>query len=107
LKPTRDKRDKPDLVAPGQQIEAAKGGTSNGVRPDSGTSMAAPHVTGAIALLFSKREKQRFTKPGWERINAAQIRAAITQVTQNFNGNYIPGMGFGLLDVEALLAEFP
>ena len=104
--PTRDERDKPDLVAPGEQIEAAKGGTSNGAISKSGTSMAAPHVTGAIALLLSQREKQRFTRPGWEQINAAQIRAAITQVTQNFNGNHTPGTGFGLLDVEALLAEF-
>ena len=104
--PTRDQRQKPDLVAPGQQINAAKGGTANGVRPESGTSMAAPHVTGAIALLFSHWEKQKSSKPAWEQINAAQIRAAISQVTQNFNGSWTEGRGFGALDAEALLAEF-
>jgi endonuclease G len=105
--PTRDEREKPELVAPGQSITAAKGGTANDVRPESGTSMAAPHVTGAIALLFSHWGKKNATVPNWEQLNTAQIRAAISQVTQNFSGRWTPGMGYGVLDVEALLAEFP
>lgn len=100
--PTRDQRHKPDVAAPGDGITAAKGGTSNGVRTDAGTSMAAPHVTGAIAIALSHCAKQ-----GQARIpNAAQIRAALSQVAQNFNGNHNPGMGFGVLDVEALLGAF-
>lgn len=51
--PTRDLRDKPDLAAPGEGIYAASANTSDDVDAKDGTSMAAPHVAGAIALLFS------------------------------------------------------
>ena len=71
--PTGDGRVKPDLVAPGERItscgagrrlEQAKAGT--GVpssdlaayyMEDSGTSMAAPHVSGAIAAFLSIRRE--------------------------------------------------
>ena len=51
--PTADGRAKPDLVAPGERIvSCALGG---GFREDSGTSMAAPHVSGAAAAFLSVR----------------------------------------------------
>jgi subtilisin family serine protease len=100
--PTRDQRDKPDVVAPGKDIVAANAGTKTGVRPDSGTSMAAPHVTGAIALLFSHLAKQ----PGARLPNVAQVRAALTQHAQNFNGRFTPGHGYGVIDVAAFLKAF-
>jgi subtilisin family serine protease len=66
--PTLDGRLKPDLVAPGERItSAAVGALRAGVAPlecdpgaatyieDSGTSMAAPHVSGAIAAFLSVR----------------------------------------------------
>ena len=67
--PTGDGRLKPDLVAPGEKVLSCAAGSSrdeieeklddgdNGVdyRQESGTSMAAPHVSGAIAAFLSAR----------------------------------------------------
>ena len=68
--PTGDGRRKPDMVAPGERITScAAGGNLAAVVPgppdpstavyveDSGTSMAAPHVSGAIAALLSVRRE--------------------------------------------------
>jgi subtilisin family serine protease len=69
--PTLDGRLKPDLVAPGEHItSAATGALIAGIGPlesndpdiaryveDSGTSMAAPHVSGAIAAFLSVRDE--------------------------------------------------
>lgn len=99
--PTRDRRQKPEVVAPGVDVIGADARTGAGCRPDSGTSMAAPHVTGAIALLFSHLSKQGSTLP-----NAAQIRAALTQQTQNFSGRFTPSGGYGVIDVQALFSAF-
>ncbi|HEX6013503.1 MAG TPA: S8 family serine peptidase, partial [Geminicoccaceae bacterium] len=68
--PTGDGRMKPDLVAPGEKIlscdssrktsaerEAEGPSTVARYREDSGTSMAAPHVSGAIAAFLSIRRE--------------------------------------------------
>lgn len=68
--PTGDGRMKPDLVAPGEKIlscastQAAGSATDATAaaavaryREDSGTSMAAPHVSGAIAAFLSIRRE--------------------------------------------------
>ena len=69
--PTLDGRPKPDLVAPGERItSAATGALIAGITclqsdvpgiaryiEDSGTSMAAPHVSGAIAAFLSVRDE--------------------------------------------------
>lgn len=67
--PTGDGRLKPDLVAPGERITSCAAGkklVSNGGEiedgvpayvDDSGTSMAAPHVSGAIAAFLSIRRE--------------------------------------------------
>jgi len=57
--PTGDGRYKPDLVAPGERIRSLgleEDGHRDGVEM-SGTSMAAPHVSGAIALLLSAKKE--------------------------------------------------
>lgn len=67
--PTGDGRQKPDLVAPGERITSCAAGTrlpaaDQTADPiiaayveDSGTSMAAPHVSGAAAALLSVRRE--------------------------------------------------
>jgi subtilisin family serine protease len=72
--PTLDGRSKPDVVAPGERItSAATGGLVAGVpvlapkagdpkqlaryREDSGTSMSAAHVSGAVAAFLSARNE--------------------------------------------------
>jgi subtilisin family serine protease len=53
--PTGDGRDKPDLVAPGEKIRAPVPGPRTEVM--DGTSMAAPHVSGAAAQLMGRHRE--------------------------------------------------
>jgi len=53
--PTGDGRNKPDLVAPGEKITAPVTGQAKG-RKD-GTSIAAPHVSGAAAMLMARHKE--------------------------------------------------
>jgi subtilisin family serine protease len=97
---TRKDGPKPDICAPGIDITAAAAGgsTPDAARPDSGTSMAAPHVTGALALVLSRRHK---SNPA-EQFNAQQLRQAVIRTAGNRAGFHHEGFGWGLLDVEAL-----
>jgi subtilisin family serine protease len=58
--PTSDGRCKPDVVAPGERIASVNArfkGQSRLYRVESGTSMAAPHVSGLIAAFLSVRRE--------------------------------------------------
>lgn len=66
--PTGDGRLKPDVVAPGEKIISCQSGNANPAnagsppnaafyKEDSGTSMAAPHVSGVIAAFLSVRRE--------------------------------------------------
>lgn len=62
--PTADGRVKPDVVAPGERIRSAnarfrKTDSSSLYREESGTSMAAPHVSGLLAAFLSVRREYR------------------------------------------------
>ena len=91
---------KPELVAPGSNVRSAVPGTGYGYK--SGTSMAGPHVAGAIALLWSGRAAIARDVPWTE----ALLRATAQQVTvATLCGDDQAGVwpnnvaGFGLLDV--------
>jgi subtilisin family serine protease len=80
---------KPDLVAPGVEIGSTWPGDQ--YQDDSGTSMAAPHVAGAAALL-------REAHPDW---TAQQVAAALTGGAKTLRGYDAVTQGAGRLDVAA------
>ncbi len=71
---------KPDISAPGSAIEAASVGTGNEAVALSGTSMAAPHVSGVATLL-------RQLHPSW---SPAQIKGVLmNQANRNLKDNLL------------------
>jgi serine protease AprX len=94
--PTMDGRTKPDVVAPGVTITAAKQGTAAGYATFSGTSMATPFTAGTIALALQ-------AQPAW---TPAQVRSAVEGTAQDRGpaGKDVD-WGAGLLDAYALAAE--
>lgn len=102
LGPTRDGRNKPDISAPGTNVVAARSGTSDEAFADNGTSMAAPFVTGAVALLLSRAVANKMDPL----LSSAQICPVLQEQTRNRNTLWNPAQGFGVIDVAALLAAF-
>ena len=51
----KDRSIAPSVSAPGTDVESAYPSSDNGVAYMTGTSMAAPHVTGLIAIMLQKR----------------------------------------------------
>jgi subtilisin family serine protease len=78
------------LVAPGERIASTLPGGGYGY--GSGTSMATPHVTGAVALL-------RTLRPG---LTPDEVFAGLTQTARPLDGGgRSPASGYGLLQVGA------
>jgi len=91
-------RPKPDLTAPGVGVRSSVRGGAYGTA--SGTSMAAPHVAGAIALLWSARPFLRGQVARTEEIlnlSAVPVTAADCAGAAAPNNVY----GHGRLDVRA------
>ena len=98
--PTRDKRNKPEVIAPGTDIIAAKGFSS---ADDSwismtGTSMASPYVCGIAAWMLSLDKS----------LTASQIQGIIIRTSSPLPGNdykWRDDCGFGFINPEACLKE--
>lgn len=100
---TRDGRAKPDLASPGLDIVAAgANGATTATVQMTGTSMAAPHVTGSVALVLSKRHKSVTAA----QVNTVQIRTALHRTCQGFNARHNSELGFGVLDTLAFFEWF-
>jgi len=102
--PARDGREKPEVAAPGTGIIAAHalGGRPNGTGGNwpirvakSGTSMAAPHVSGVCALMLEQDPT----------LSAVQIRAMLITAASPSMGilAFDPAWGCGRLDADAAI----
>jgi subtilisin family serine protease len=79
---------KPNITAPGVSIFSAGMGTGIGALNDSGTSMAAPHVTGEAALV-----KQ--AHPDWRKVKYWVAAIENTADPSKVNGYAMRGAGTG------------
>lgn len=97
---------KPDIAAPGTGIRTAANPT--GYRTGfSGTSASAPHVAGALALLWSGRPDLVGNVPASRALlESTAVRLTSVQDCGRFPGSAVPNavFGYGRLDVAAALA---
>lgn len=114
--PTRDGRHKPEITAPGVAISAPAASVVKAIAGScacacscccaccfdhymdmQGTSMAAPHVAGVIALLFEKNPE----------LDVMEIRDILAQSARAPSSPRLDEWGAGLVDAEAALALVP
>ena len=95
--PTDDGRVKPDITAPGVDIMAPEANTGTGYIEHSGTSMATPHVAGAVALLLQSNPT----------LDPAQVKYILTRTTQvdYYSGTPDNIEGYGYIDIAAAIAN--
>ena len=100
--PTRDGRAKPDIYAPGVGIVAARSAPDqDDYRGDpyltskSGTSMASPHVAGAVAVLYEAAGRP---------LTADEVKRILVDTARPMDGGR-DRAGPGLLDLRAAVAR--
>ncbi len=95
-------RPKPDIAAPGDNVISSLPGNTYG--PESGTSMAGPHVAGVVALMWSANPKLIG--------DIARTEQILRQTAQAYHGTQQPGCfsetngvsnayGYGIVDAYA------
>jgi subtilisin family serine protease len=108
LGPTRDGRKQPIIAAVGEDVTFARAGAPDGTSSNwRGTSFAAAKVTGAIALLLSARKKWCEENPSlnFEQFNATEIKEILIEMTSDSTETWNPAIGYGVLDIEKLIAN--
>jgi subtilisin family serine protease len=93
-------RIKPDISAPGSNVRSASNVSDNSYTFGIGTSMAAPHIAGAMALLWSAIPRlQNQIDPSRAALNNAAVHIASTQcgAAGPPNNNF----GWGRIDIFA------
>ncbi|WP_376956556.1 S8 family peptidase [Azospirillum sp. A26] len=101
--PTRDGRQKPDLSAPGHRVKAAWSRTVTGVVEKYGTSMAAPAVTGLIALIYARSIRKRLP------MDTAILRERLIRMVHRDppdGADWDPQHGHGRASAAAILEDF-
>lgn len=106
--PLRNGAQKPDVAAPGAMIAAPLSADSSvarsymvapGYRVNGGTSMAAPFITGVVALLL---QDKRALDP--QQVKAFLRQHSLIPGSDQPAGTFDPKWGFGLINLPAMLS---
>lgn len=93
--PTRDGRNVVVLAAPGEGVTAARPGSNHAIDA-TGTSVAAPHVTGALALLLRAASHP---------LRNSEIHDLLSETAASLPGELASRIGSGALDGTAAMAR--
>jgi serine protease AprX len=99
-------RIKPDITAPGTNTRSSYNTSDNAYATLSGTSMATPHIAGAMALLWCARPELRHEITGSRTVvdNAAHVISS-TQCGDTGPPNNV--YGWGRVDISAAVGPTP
>lgn len=100
--PTNDNRIKPDIAAPGENIESASSNSNTGYVIMSGTSMATPHAVGLAALIISKNTTYTVDSVKKALTCGAVVVTTANQVCGGISDSVIPNNHFGFGRIDAV-----